>query len=251
MHVKKQFAGLVEESTLRKAPASFFMTLRDIAFWVRSARSDAALAKLQATMGLRESLNQLYRSKCDPWGATLRRFRYQRQKYETLISMLPRRQYDNVLDVGCGLGEFARQFTPYAGQILGIDISSEAIEQARQMSKGFTKVRYTQADIYDFGAQGPCFDLIVLADVLYYVVPLTDRMLKVLAEKIAGLLAPGGLLLLANHYFFQVDQASRQTRYIHDFFRRSSRLVSVAEYARAFYLATIMKRIEVSTTRRL
>jgi 2-polyprenyl-3-methyl-5-hydroxy-6-metoxy-1,4-benzoquinol methylase len=240
MYVKKQL--LVEGPTLRKAPTSLFMTLRDIAFWVRSARSDATLAKLQTTMGLRESLDQLYRSKCDPWGATLRRFRYQRQKYETLISMLPRRQYDNVLDVGCGLGEFARQLTPYAGQILAIDISSEAIAQARRMSKGLAKVRYAQADIYDFGAHGRCFDLIVLADVLYYMTPLTDRMLKVLAEKIAGLLAPDGLLLLANHYFFKIDQASRQTRYIHDFFRRSSRLVSMAEYAGAFYLATIVKR---------
>ena len=113
------------------------------------------------------------------------------------LSILPNREYDNVLDVGCGLGAFARRLTPHARQILGIDISDEAITEARRMSRELTNVRYVQADIYDFQAQGRVFDLIVLADVLYYLAPLNDRMLKLLGEKIARLLSPGGCSLTA------------------------------------------------------
>jgi len=156
------------------------MAWRDIAFWIRSARADAALAKLRARMGLRESFNQLYRSMRDPWGATSQRYRYQKQKYQGLLSILPNREYDNVLDVGCGLGTLARWLTPHARQILGIDISDEAITEARRMSRGLTNVRYLQADIYDFQAQGQVFDLIVLADVLYYLAPLDECTLKLL-----------------------------------------------------------------------
>ena len=234
----------VEKPTLGEEPTSFFMTWRDIAFWIRSARADAALAKLRATMGLRESFNQLYRSMRDPWGATLQRFRYQRQKYQTLLSMLPNREYNYVLDVGCGLGAFARRLTPHARQVLGVDISDEAVSEARRMSRGLPNVHYVQADICDFLAPSHAFDLIVLADVLYYMAPINDRMLKLLIEKIAQLLSPGGLLLLTNHYFFNIDRASRNISLIHDLFRRSPWLTRVAEYARAFYLATLMKRIE-------
>jgi hypothetical protein len=34
-------------SPLAKAPINFFMTLRDIAFWIRSARADSRLEALR------------------------------------------------------------------------------------------------------------------------------------------------------------------------------------------------------------
>ena len=62
------------------------------------------------------------------------------------------------------------------------------------------------------------FDLIVIADTLYYVSPLDDRMLKALAARIADLLEPGGTCLLADHFFSGADADSRRTRHIHDAF---------------------------------
>jgi len=55
------------------------------------------------------------------------------------------------------------------------------------------------------------FDLIVLADTLYYIEPLTDARLKAIADSLSMKLAPGGLLLLVNHYFFGMDVPSRGT----------------------------------------
>src|SRR3954465_317898 len=114
-------------ATLAEPPTRFFMTLRDIAFWIRSARADAALARLRQSSDAGGAFDRLYRATHDPYGATLPQFRYQRQKYETLLSMLPLRRYGEVLDIGCGLGVFSRRLAPHADRILGIDISSEAI----------------------------------------------------------------------------------------------------------------------------
>ena len=60
------------------------------------------------------------------------------------------------------------------------------------------------------------FDLIIIADTLYYVNPRTPVALNTLARAFASKLTPGGLILIANHYFFGVDPASRETREIHD-----------------------------------
>ena len=227
---------------LASAPLNFFMTIRDIAFWIRSARADSRLNRLRHERGAASAFDQLYAARNDPFGAELPQYRYQQRKYNSLLSMLPRRPYGNVLDVGCGLGTFTRKLAPFAGHILGTDISAEAIGQARNLSAGYPNVAYSHQDMLDSPRQEAPFDLIILADTLYYIDPLTDVGLKSIAGKLSTKLAPGGLLLLVNHYFFGVDLASRGTREIHDAFRWASRLERVAEYRRAFFLATLLRR---------
>jgi SAM-dependent methyltransferase len=156
--------------------------------------------------------------------------------------MLPRRQYGNVLDVGCGLGTFTRKLAPFAEHILGTDISAEAIGQARTLSAGYSNIAYLHQDMLDGPRQEASFDLIILADTLYYIDPLTDVGLKSIAGNLSTKLAPGGLLLLVNHYFFGIDLPSRGTREIHDAFRWASQLERVAEYRRAFFLTTLLRR---------
>ena len=228
--------------TLGKPPTRFFMTLRDIAFWVRSARADATLARFRASFDLGPAFDRLYGSTHDPYGATLPQFRYQRQKYDTLISMLPLRPYGAVLDIGCGLGVFARCLAPHAESVLGIDISEEAVRGARRLSPQFENIDYRQADIAAFAGQEGCFDLVVLADTLYYLSPLTDAVIDGIAARMAELLAPGGLLLLVNHFFFKIDPASRTTRRIHNRFIDSPGLALSAEHRKAFYLASLFER---------
>ncbi len=232
------------EEKLRNEPNKFFMSLRDISFWIRSARTDAALEKLQAEHGSEKAFDFLYSQKSDPFGSGLSRYRYQKLKYEKLISFLPKRRYSNVLDVGCGLGPFTRELSPHAGRVLGVDLSEAAVVQARDCSRAHPNVRFEQRDIQRIGEIEETFDLIAVLDVLYYLPNLSDDVLKSVAEQIETLLAPGGLLLLVNHFFFRVDPASRQTRRIHDSFRRNSSLQIVSENKRAFYLASIYSKLE-------
>jgi hypothetical protein len=43
---------------------------------------------------------------------------------------------------------------------------------------------------------------VLLADTLYYLSPLDDATLERMALRVADLLAPGGVCVLVNHYFF-------------------------------------------------
>jgi SAM-dependent methyltransferase len=227
---------------LASPPLNFFMTVRDIAFWIRSARADSRLNRLRQGHGVASAFDQLYAGLNDPFGAELPQYRYQQRKYNSLLSMLPRRPYHKVLDVGCGLGTFTRKLAPFAEHVLGTDISAEAVRQARKLSTEHPNISYSQRDILDDSQPEASFDLIVLADTLYYIYPLTDARLKSIAGNLSAKLAPGGLLLLVNHYFFGIDMPSRGTREIHDSFRWASGLERVAEHRRAFFLATLLQR---------
>lgn len=229
-------------TTLVEEPQEFFMTLRDIAFWIRSARADASLSRLQASATPGEAFDRLYRQVHDPYASTLPQYRYQRRKYRALLSILPNRRYGEVLDIGCGLGVFSRALAPYAEQVLGIDVSSHAVAQARMLSLEFGNVRFEQGDIRAFEGRER-FSLVVLADVIYYLSSLTDASVEGIAANLAALLQPRGLLLLVNHFFFGVDRASRMTRRVHNTFCKESRLSFVVERRRAFYLATVLERV--------
>lgn len=85
------------------------------------------------------------------------------------------------------------------------------------------------------------FDLVVVADVLYYLSPLDEALLKAVAMRIARLLAPDGICMLANHYFFQLDSESRQSRRIHDAFIWSPGFTFQSEHRRPFFLTTLLQ----------
>ena len=226
---------------LAEEPRDFFMTLRDVAFWIRSARADAALARHSADVPPGEAFDRLYRSTDDPYASMLPQFRYQRRKYKALLSILPKRPYRQVLDIGCGLGVFCRELAPHAEQVVGIDVSPHAVSQARSLSRDFANIRFEEGDIRTCDQLGT-FSLVVLADVIYYLSPLTDAAIEAIAAQLATLLEPGGLLLLVNHYFSTVDGPSRMTRRIHNTFGNEPSLAVVTERRRAFYLATVFER---------
>jgi SAM-dependent methyltransferase len=224
------------------APRTFFMTIRDIAFWIRSARADSRLNKTPSDNGNGPAFDKLYAAVQDPFGTELPQYRYQQRKYDSLLSMIPRRRYRKVLDIGCGIGALTRKLAPFADHVIGTDISAEALGQARKLSARFANITYAQDDVLDTSYPDASFDLIILADTLYYIDSLTDARLKSITRNAASKLTPDGLILVVNHYFFGIDAASRDTREIHDAFRWAPNLDCVAEHRRAFFLATLLRR---------
>jgi 2-polyprenyl-3-methyl-5-hydroxy-6-metoxy-1,4-benzoquinol methylase len=219
------------------------MTLRDISFWIHSARTDSKINQLCAQHGSpKKAFDHLYKQHSDPFHSGRTRYRYQSLKYERLVSFLPDRRYRNVLDVGCGLGPFTRELAPYADHVLGVDISQSAVEQGRRMSKSLPNLEYAQCDVQEIARLGRTFDLITVLDVLYYISPLSSERLKSIIHQLEGLLSVGGLLLLVNHHFFTVDAASRQTHRIHNAFGASAGLHRVREHKRAFFLASLFAK---------
>lgn len=103
----------------------------------------------------------------------------------------------SVLDIGCGNGLLHHWLSQdgVAGRYLGVDMSSAAIDQARErVGPGVNgQARFLVGDAEYFTPEaGERFDVIVLNEMLYYL----DYPEK-LVERCADFLAPGGVILLS------------------------------------------------------
>jgi SAM-dependent methyltransferase len=222
-----------------------FMSPCDIGLFLRSARTDAAIAKSRATAGGRAAFEAAYSEAPDPWASADRRYRYQSLKYRTLMTLLPKgRRFARALDIGSGVGILSQALTSVADDVLGLDIAQSAVDGAARRAAGRPGLRFAQGDVTNLAESlNGCFDLVVIADTLYYMDAVDDMSLKSVACRVADLLAPGGLCLMANHFFFSADRDSRLSRRIHDAFAWSPRLQLVSEHRRPFYLASLLARM--------
>lgn len=84
-----------------------------------------------------------------------------------LLSVIPQRQYQKTLDIGCGNG-FVTVRLP-GKRITGIDISKNAIEHAIKRSGDSGHISYQQNSFFDIPQLGwsGSFDLVVITGVLY------------------------------------------------------------------------------------
>jgi SAM-dependent methyltransferase len=212
----------------------------DIGLFLRSARTDAKIARTRRQDGTTAAFETAYRESDDPWASASPRYRYQGLKYDRLIALLPRKRFANALDLGCGLGLLSQKLTHRAENVLGIDIAPAAIEHARRRGAAFDNLAFEPGDILNLPASlNGRFDLVVVADVLYYLSPLEDGILHAVVRRIADLLTPGGTCLLANHFFFAADPDSRMSSKIHRAFKACPRFAVTSEHRRAFFLATL------------
>ena len=222
---------------------NLFMWLSDIRFWIRSARSDAQLQRLLRAHDNAQSLDLLYEERKDPWGLDSPHFRYQQIKYATMLSLVPRRRYRRALDLGCGLGNLTRRLRNHADQVLGIDVSHVAIAQATREATEQSNLQFQQGDALNLSRDlDNGFDLVVIADTLYYLSPLSDEVLQTVRERVVQLLVPGGILLLVNHFTLNFDPGSRWSPKIHQVFRSAPALTTIHESRRPFYLVSVFEK---------
>lgn len=222
-----------------------FMSLRDIGLFRRSARTDAAIARDRTTVGDRAAFEAAY-SGGDPWASADPAYKYQRRKYETLLALLPDRRFTATLDLGCGVGHMSRMLMSHADSVLGLDVAQGAVDFAQHNALDIPGLSFVQGDVTELSPTlDGKFDLVVLADTLYYLQPMDDALLKTLALRVQRLLAPGGVCLLANHFFSGADRDSRLSRRIHRAFAWSPGLEVMSEHRRPFYLATLLRSVPV------
>jgi SAM-dependent methyltransferase len=219
-----------------------FMSPRDIGLFLRSARTDAQIARTRASAGGRAAFEAAYAGSADPWASADPRYFYQRWKYEGLMGVLPRgRRFSRALDIGSGVGAMSLALTAVADEVLGIDIAQSAVDAAAARYAPGPALRFAQGDIAALDpALDGSFDLVVIADTLYYMDAVDTLSLSAIAARIGRLAAPGGLCLVANHYFFAGDRDSRLTRRIHDAFAASPAFAVVSTHRRPFYLASLL-----------
>jgi SAM-dependent methyltransferase len=105
-----------------------------------------------------------------------------------------------VADVGCGTGRFLAALAPCVHSIVGIDISQAMLDAARSRVAGFANafvVRGSGRDLSALGS-GP-FDLVLAVDSFPYLIQ--AGVAETHAGDCAGMLAPGGHLLIMNYSY--------------------------------------------------
>jgi SAM-dependent methyltransferase len=92
-----------------------------------------------------------------------------------------------VLDLGCGLGYFAREARERgASQVIGVDLSERMLDEARRRTAD-TGIVYVRDSLETFSSEPAAFDLVVSSLALHYIADYAG-----LVRCIATWLAPGG-----------------------------------------------------------
>jgi predicted TPR repeat methyltransferase len=99
-------------------------------------------------------------------------------------------RFESLLDLGCGTGLAGEAFRPFAGRLVGVDLSPAMIAQAEAKA---IYDRLAVGNLADFLADEitdrATYDLVLAADVFVYVNDLAP-----ILTNIAGVLAPNGLV---------------------------------------------------------
>jgi SAM-dependent methyltransferase len=116
-------------------------------------------------------------------------------EHADLLALLPEVGGRRVLDLGCGAGQLARHLaTCGAAEVVGVDISERMLALARA-DWAHPRVTYRRGAVEDVAFPPARFDLVVSALVLHYVADYRG-----LVARIAGWLAPGGVLVYSTEH---------------------------------------------------
>lgn len=109
-----------------------------------------------------------------------------------LHRLLPDLSNLNVLDLGCGFGDFARFARERgAASVMGVDISARMLEDAKTRTRD-PAITYVRSSIDEYKPPSQSFDLVVSSLALHYVEDYAS-----VAERVFNALKPGGRLLFS------------------------------------------------------
>ena len=130
-----------------------------------------------------------------------------------VFTILPDRNFNRILDAGCGTGVCSLALAERANQVLAVDMSLQSLKTAVELAHkiGRHNIEFKQASVLDLPFASESFDLVYSWGVIHH----TPSPIRALDE-LVRVLAPGGLLVLAAY--------------------RKTRLTVIHEIARKFCL---------------
>jgi len=110
-----------------------------------------------------------------------------------LINQIPVR-CRNILEIGCGTGEFSRLLAARAEKVLAIDLSPQMIRLARTRSKLCPNIDFIEGDVMTYQLSDNQFDCIATLTTLHHL-PITG-----ILKNIKRALKPGGVFICLDLY---------------------------------------------------
>ncbi|ULJ74585.1 nodulation methyltransferase NodS [Rhizobium gallicum] len=130
----------------------------------------------------------------DPWRLDGNPFERERHTQMLRLS-LHQGSITNALEVGCAAGAFTERLAPSCQRLTVIDVVPRAIALARRRMKEPPHISWIVSDVQLFSTD-ELFDLIVVAEVLYYVGDIAE--MRAAVRNLVRLLAPGGHLVFGS-----------------------------------------------------
>ncbi|MEX3815898.1 nodulation methyltransferase NodS [Paraburkholderia sp. BR13439] len=130
----------------------------------------------------------------DPWRLDSNPFEFERHR-QMLRLALAEGIVTNALEVGCASGAFTEKLAPHCRRLTVIDVVPEAIARTRARLMESANITWIVSDIQRFSAPDK-FDLIVVAEVLYYLGSIAE--VRATVQSLARMLAPNGQLVFGS-----------------------------------------------------
>lgn len=100
----------------------------------------------------------------------------------------------NILEIGCGTGEFSRLLAERAEKVIAVDLSPQMIRRARTRSELYPNIDFTEADAMTYQVPDNQFDCIATLATLHHL-PMEAAL-----RKIRKTLKPGGVFVCLDLY---------------------------------------------------
>ena len=182
---------------LKSTPEIDFVNLSKVS---KNETADSLPIDTQAVNYAETYFDALYSDNSDPWQYQTRW--YEKRKRDMCLAVLPKAQYDNAIELGCGNGVFSALLAPRCHALLSVDCNEQAIQLAKQRLAESSHVRVLQGVIPDsLPTAKTTFDLIVISEILYYLSP---NDIDTVIVWIKQNLAIGGTLLCC-HWRYVID----------------------------------------------
>ena len=124
----------------------------------------------------------------------------QRDRYARCLNMLLARspRLGVIYDLGAGTGHFAGLLAAHAQRVVGVERLAERVARSQEDHAGTPNLEFVATDFLDLDIAPASADAVCALEMLYYV-DADDR--GPFLEKIARVLAPGGVLLASLNVF--------------------------------------------------
>ncbi len=183
-----------------------------------------------------EYFDEVYAANADPW--QFASSPYEKAKYADTLAHLQRARYTRGFEIGCSIGVLTAHMAERCDELLSVDVSERALQQARTRCAHLRQVRLRRMQVPKERPEGQ-FDLIVVSEVGYYWSSADlDGAIALLAEHHQ----PGGHLLLV-HWTPRVHDYPLTGDVVHDLWQARPEWRTVSDESRDQYRISVLERV--------